>query len=382
MIFYLHKPTFPSTSQHIKISRQINLKEYINLLHIYCLSMQYAVNIHIYHIYHIVLVTFSQVFYSLQEWEQSRKYQLAWGNKFNNLSFIDFYFVLAKHCTVHSFFFVIHASIRCFFILSFGLLLMLQQRGSARLGDALWGLIKICQMQIMRININKLHANQQINMSHKTICGPMPATLIMLPLTRRLPCIASNSPYPFPPSPAYTLFLLSICRCRPKVASVINIASSAWGRRVNIVFIYKKKKKNRAHIGPQGASGRGVSHLRQMQNNCIFIWAIGAERRAVPCQPARHCCSSCYCRCCSECCWDHKHKSALRRPLMTFPKCANKQHDWRQRCSQREFKANECLVPELGPENWAYSFLYLAWVKRKLAARTKWKKISWNWKLD
>lgn len=99
------------------------------------------------------------------------------------------------------------------------------------------------------------------------------------------------------------------------------------------IYVYKKNR-SRAHIGPQGASGRGVSHLRQMQNNCIFIWAIGAELRAVPCQPARHCCSSCCCRCCSECCWDHKYKSTLRRPLMTFPKCANKQHDWRQRCSQ------------------------------------------------
>lgn len=98
-----------------------------------------------------------------------------------------------------------------------------------------------------------------------------------------LRCIA------FPPSPSFPLLLLSICRCRcrPKVASVINIASSAWGRRVNI-----KKNRSRAraewyHIGPQGVSGRGVAHLRQMQNNCIFIWAIGAaSRSALPaCSP-------------------------------------------------------------------------------------------------
>lgn len=146
------------------------------------------------------------------------------------------------------------------------------------------GLIKICQMQIMRININKLHANQQINMSHKTICGPMPATLIMLPLTRRLPCIASLSPFPvFPFSSAVNLPL----SLSPKSRKCHKHRQQRVRRWVNI-----KKNRSRAraewyHIGPQGVSGRGVAHLRQMQNNCIFIWAIGAaSRSALPaCSP-------------------------------------------------------------------------------------------------
>lgn len=38
----------------------------------------------------------------------------------------------------------------------------------------------------------------------------MPATLIMLPLTRRLPCVASRSPFPVFPSPSAVNLPLSL----------------------------------------------------------------------------------------------------------------------------------------------------------------------------
>lgn len=116
-------------------------------------------------------------------------------NKFNNLSFIDFYFesnTLYIHLLLLFMLQSVASSLFCFGLL---LLLMLQHRSWQAGRLCLFvGIIKICQMQIMRININKLHANQQINMSHKTICGPMPATHIMLPLTPRLPCCLAIPP--------------------------------------------------------------------------------------------------------------------------------------------------------------------------------------------